>query len=129
MHLHVVNITLELKLLLLSFISLHELIVFLTSASTNDSSLCPRLELCILGLFKQNDHFFLTKTVNVCEKHDILTLNTLVGISVNLLSFFKGDSHVFNILLHRVTHLLVILVLVTLSNLVLVGLLKHIDAM
>lgn len=76
-----------------------------------------------------NVYLFLAHDVDVSEKLNVLTLNSTESISVNLFTLFKGGSHVLNILLHRFSHFVVLLVQVGLPDFVFVSLLQNVNAM
>ena len=58
-----------------------------------------------------------------------MTLNALVGVSMNLLALLEGDPHVLNVLLHGFTHFILLIIKISFAHLVLFGLVEHVDAM
>ena len=71
----------------------------------------------------------LSERVDVTQKLDILVLDALVGICMDLFALSKRRSHMFNILLHRLSHLCLLNVLICIADLVLIGLLEYVDSM
>ena len=71
----------------------------------------------------------LSERVDVTQKLDILGLDALVGICMDLFALSKRRSHMFNILLHRLSHLCLLNVLICIADLVLIGLLEYVDSM
>ena len=87
------------------------------------------VKLLIHFLLLENIEIVLAECINIAQKDHILALNSLVGIRVDLLAFPQRRSHMFNILLHGLTHVSLLLVQVCLADLVFIGLLEHVDSM
>ena len=93
------------------------------------ASLGPLIELDIDLFLEENIDFFFTKAIEVSQERHIMQLDALIGLCMDLLALLQVFSHVLNVLLHRLSHLGLLLIQISLSSLILVGLGEHIDPM
>ena len=124
------ELRLQIELLIISIACLHEFVILpIAYIGSVQSSLGPMVKLLIHFLLLENIEIVLAECINIAQKDHILALNPLVGIRVDLLAFPQRRSHMFNILLHGLTHVSLLLVQVCLADLVFIGLLEHVDSM
>lgn len=118
-------VNLELKIL--GITGLHELIILIHNVSRVKANLGPLIEFDIDLFLEKNIDLFFTKVIEVSQECHILQLDALICFSVDLLALLQVFSHVLNVLFHRLSHLGLLLVQISLGSLVLVGLSEHID--
>ena len=126
---HILNLGIHVEHLLSDITRLHQLVVLVAHWARVEALFGPLVQLHVQLFLQQDVDLILTKCVDVAEKDDVLALDALVGVSVDLLALLERLSHVLNIPLHRLTHSSLVFVQISLTNLVIFGLLEHVYAM
>ena len=120
---------LQIQLLIIGITCFHELVVLVSDVGRVETSLGPMVKLLVHLFLLSNVDVVLAESVDVAEKEHILALDALVGVSVDLLALAERRPHMLDVLLHRLPHIRLLLVQISLANLVRVGLFEHVDAM
>ena len=98
------ELRLQVELLVISITSFHELVVFVLDVGRVEASFSPMVKLLEHLFLLSNVDVILAESVDITEKGHILTLDTLVCVSVDLLALAKRRSHMLNVLLHGLSH-------------------------
>lgn len=113
---------------LIRIVSLHQF-VFVLVTRTVQPSHGEAVHAFVHLTAERNVDELLAHDVDVAKKAHVLTLDPRVVVQMRTLALFERLAHMANVLLHGVAHLIVLLVQVCLPDLVLVGLVEHVDSM